>query len=342
MLLMNHHYLVREIVLKYHRGEPLTAAEQAILDAELAHLPADKVWDRVRAHIETTREVRVIRPWYIRWPAITAGAAALVILVAGGLYRYQGHAKNTVGTLAMRTVAPGHYYQELQGPDGIEVIDSAAGRQSDPYPVTLPDGSRVTLSYGSSVRYVKAFEQRKVMLAGQAHFDVAKSSHPFTVESGKMTVQVLGTQFNWMHYPGVPDEITLLSGKIRLSRGNFQRELAPAERAVIKDGNPVLVNVQRMARPEEAVAWMSTRPTIKFDSTDFYIVIERMAQYYQVGYDVDSRLQNGRQVNYILDLRRSMEENLAPIREMLRADAKVEVRNGMIEVRLKEGTNRTT
>ena len=70
---MNHHYLVLEIVLKYHRGEPLTAEEQAILDAELANLPSDKVWDRVRAHIETTgevrettREVRVIRPWYTR------------------------------------------------------------------------------------------------------------------------------------------------------------------------------------------------------------------------------------------------------------------------------------
>ena len=339
---MNHHYLVREIVLKYHRGEPLTAAEQAILDAELAHLPSDKVWERVRAHIETTREVRVIRPWYIRWPAITAGAAAMVILVAGGLYRYQKQADNAPGTLAMRTVAPGHFHQELAGPEGIEVVDSAGGRQSVPYPVSLPDGSAVTLSYRSSVRYVKGFEQRKVMLAGQAHFDVVKNSHPFIVESGKTTVQVLGTQFNWMHYPGVPDEITLLSGKIRLSRGNFQRELAPAEQAVIREGNPVLVNVQKRTRPEDAMAWMSARPTIKFDSTDLYLVIERMAQYYQVGYNVDSRLQSGRQVNYILDLRRSIEENLAPIREMLKEDADVEVKEGAIEVRMKERANRTT
>ena len=163
-------------------------------------------------------------------------------------------------------------------------------------------------------------------------------SNPFVVESGKTIVEVLGTQFNWMHYPGVPDEITLLSGKIRLSQGNFQRELAPAEQAVIRDGSPVRVRVKKMTQPGEAVAWMTTRPAIKFDSTDLYLVIERMAQYYETGFFVDPKLQSGKPVNYILDLRRSMEENLAPIRELLKEDAQVEVKNGMIEVRLKQRT----
>jgi ferric-dicitrate binding protein FerR (iron transport regulator) len=325
---MNRQYLIRQIVLKYHRGEPLTAEEQAILDAEIARLPTDKVWEKIRTHIQSKQEVVVMRPWYIRWPAVTAGAAALVILVAGGLYRYQGHADKTLAVKPVwKTVAPGHYHQ-----DGDVVIDSAAGGQSDPYPVSLPDGSKVTLSYGSSIRYAQAFGERKVVLSGQAHFDVAKNENPFIVESGGTTVQVLGTQFNWMHYPGVPDEITLLSGKVRLARGKFMRDLAPAERAVIREGNPVRVRVQKMVRPEETVAWMNARPAVVFDSTDLYTVIQRMAQYYQVGYHVDPSLQTGRPVSGILDLERPLEQNLAPIAEMLKDYAHVDVIKGMIEV----------
>jgi ferric-dicitrate binding protein FerR (iron transport regulator) len=312
---MDHHYLVREILLKYHRGEALTEEERAILDAEMANLPADKVWERVRSHMESSKAV-VTRPWYFRWPA----AAAIVVLIAGGLYRYRAHSDSN---LALR----------VAGSDGAVVVDSAAGGQSNPYRVLLPDGSTVTLSYGSSIRYAKTFEQRKVILAGQAYFDVAKRESPFIVESGNTTVQVLGTKFNWMHYPGVPDEITLLSGKIRLSRGNFQQELVPAERAVIREGNPI--RVRTMKSPEESVAWMRARPSIVFDSTDLYTVIQRMAQYYQVGFFVDASLRTGKPVQGSMNLQWSLEENLAPIREMLKDDARVDVKNGRIEVKLK-------
>jgi ferric-dicitrate binding protein FerR (iron transport regulator) len=319
---MDHYYLVRNILLKYHRGEPLTEEEQAILDAEMANLPADSVWERVRAHVDSQQgRVVVMRPWYVRWPSVT-GAAAMVILIAGGLYCYRAHTDSAMAV-------------PVAGLDGVVVVDSAASGQSKPYRVSLPDGSTVTLSYGSSIRYAKTFEQRKVILAGQAYFDVAKRENPFIVESGNTTVQVLGTQFNWMHYPGVPDEITLLSGKIRLSRGKFQRELAPGERAVIRDGNPVPVKVETMELPEESVAWMRARPAIVFDSTDLYTVIQRMAQYYRLGFFVDPGLRTGKPVNGSMNLQWSAEENLAPIREMLKDDARVDVINGKIEVKLK-------
>ncbi len=332
---MNHQRLVGEIVLKYHRGEPLTAEEQAILDAELARLPTDRVWEKIRARIEN-KPVLLIRPWYSRWPAVTAGAAAVLSLIAWGLYRYSDHAANGPGTLAVqtvwRTVAPGHFYEELAGPEGVIVVDSAAGGQSDPYPVTLPDGSKVTLSYGSSVRYAKGFEKRKVVLAGQAHFDVVKAKNPFIVESGNVTVEVLGTQFNWMHYPGVPDEITLLSGKIVFERGNLRRELAPAERAVIREGNPARVNVRKMEQPENSVAWMGARREIEFDGEDLDVVIQRMAQYYQVGYRIDKGLRIARPVRVTVKLQWSLEENLAAMRKFMGDYARVELKKGIIEI----------
>jgi ferric-dicitrate binding protein FerR (iron transport regulator) len=351
---MDQRYLVREIILKYHRGETLTAEEQAILDSEIAGLSSSSkaVWDRVWTEVEAQRKIVRMRPWY--------SAAAVVVVVVGavGLYRYMAPVGRPAGVLAAvqrvwRSVAPGHFYSEVVGPEGIEVMDSASGGQSVPYPVTLPDGSKVTLSYGTIITYMQAFGERKVKLVtGDAHFDVAKDPRPFVVESGKTRVQVLATNFNWMHYPGVPDEITLLDGKIKCSRGNWVAELNRGERAVIREagregstegspegspeggpeGGPVRVKVRKMERPEETVAWMG-RHSVVFDSTELYLVIERMAQYYNVRFHIDSSLQTGRPVSAIVDLERPLAQNLETIDGWLRSyDAHAEERDGVIEV----------
>jgi len=324
---MHHRYVVREIILKYHRGEPLTDEEKAVLDAEMANLPADEVWKRIRSQVERKR-APVLRPWYV---------AAAVVVIAVGVYRYIDRRDKVVAPLAeapvWRAVAPGHYHAELSGRDGVEVVDSAIGGQSAPYPVSLPDGSTVTLSYGSSIRYAKAFAERRVVLAGQAYFNVVKNDMKlFAVEIGNRTVQVLGTEFNWMHYPGVPDEITLIKGKIRLSIGPFQQELKPAERAVIHEGSPVRVRVDQLRDPGETVAWMSARPSIKFDSTDLYTVIQRLAQYYQVGFYVDPDLRTGRPIDGVINLQRPLQQNLDQIGEVIKDYAHIERKNGIIEV----------
>ena len=320
---MNHRYLVREIILKYHRGEALTDEEKAILNAEMAHLPADKVWERIRSHVEK-QPATVVRFRWVRW---AAAAAVVGIVGAVGLYRYT-RAGETGEILVMKTVSPGHYHAEVAG----MVIDSAGGGQAIPYSVSLPDGSKVILGYRSSVRYAKAFVKRTVALLGQAYFKVAKHEAPFAVVAGKETVDVLGTEFNLMHYVGLSDEITLYTGKIRLTLGNFQREMRPAERAVIQEGSPIRVRVDKMKSPEENRAWMDPQPSFQFDSTDLYTVIQRMAYYYQVGFSVDPDLRTGSPVTGTLFLQKSLEENRERMAEMLKGYAQINVVNGAIVV----------
>jgi hypothetical protein len=321
---MNHRYLVREIILKYHRGEALTDEEQAILDAEMANLPADKVWERIRSHVESQPKA-IVRMSDLRW---LAGAAAVVAIVAVGLYRYSTHSRKTEEVLVMQMVAPGHYHAELAG----IVIDSAGGGQAVPYPVSLPDGSKVTLCYQSSVRYAKIFVKRTVALLGQACFEVVRKEQPFEVAAGAGVVQVLGTQFNWMHYPGLPDEITLYNGKIRLSVGSLRKDLQPAERAVIQEGSPIRVRVEKMKTPEETLAWMDPQPSFEFDSTDLYTVIQRMAYYYQVGFSVDPDLRTGGRITGTLYLQWKLDQNIARMNDMLKYHAQVQFNHGMIVV----------
>lgn len=55
------------------------------------------------------------------------------------------------------------------------------------------------------------------MLKGEGLFDVVKDSlHPFVVQSGHLSTQVLGTVFNLRSYDEEEMKITLLSGSLKV------------------------------------------------------------------------------------------------------------------------------
>jgi hypothetical protein len=330
---MNDQRLVREVILKYHRGEPLTAAEQAILDAEKAKLRPDRVWEMVRSKIEATQRSTVVRPWYFRWPAVTVGAAAVLVVAVFGVYDFAKPAARVAAALNVpsiwRVVGPGFLHQEPGKGNG-EVADSAIGGQPNLFAVILPDGTKVTLSYASSIRYRDTLGHRKVVLSGHAYFDVAKSDHPFVVETGMTTVQVLGTRFDMLHYPDMADEVTLLDGKVQVLSGKFHVVLRPAQKAVIQEGGQT--QIKEVRSPEESLAWMGDRRDIIFKDEELYTVIRRLAQYYQVPYDVDPKLRSGAPINIALYLRQPLRENVAQIAQALGNYAKIEVKKGRIEV----------
>lgn len=78
---------------------------------------------------------------------------------------------------------------------------AAAGERIE---FALPDGSRVALNAGSTLRHRRSFSwlpgllatNRNVKLQGEAFFDVASAVRPFMVEAGAARVRVLGTRFN--------------------------------------------------------------------------------------------------------------------------------------------------
>uniref|UniRef100_UPI003217BC3A FecR family protein n=1 Tax=uncultured Draconibacterium sp. TaxID=1573823 RepID=UPI003217BC3A len=87
--------------------------------------------------------------------------------------------------------------------------------------VTLPDGSQVWLNSESVIKYSIPFvrENRSVVLIGQAFLDVTKNENsPFTIQSGNVKVNVVGTQFDFKSYPNDNSvEVILKEGKISLS-----------------------------------------------------------------------------------------------------------------------------
>ena len=65
-------------------------------------------------------------------------------------------------------------------------------------PLVLPDGTRVFLNTGASIKYpVKFSTVRKIELTGEAFFNVTHNEHsPFVIQTLNAQIKVLGTSFN--------------------------------------------------------------------------------------------------------------------------------------------------
>ena len=114
-------------------------------------------------------------------------------------------------------------YQELFTPYGTWSV------------VNLPDGSKVWLNAGSSLKYPTQFndKQRVVSMQGEAYFEVeSDKKHPFIVKTKQLTVEATGTAFNVNAY--APDHVaavTLVKGKVAVTLDQKKTiSLSPGEK----------------------------------------------------------------------------------------------------------------
>lgn len=122
---------------------------------------------------------------------------------------------------------------------------------------TLPDGSRVDLNAGSSLKYypLKWKLERKLLFEGEGYFNVQKGKK-FTVISANGTTQVVGTSFN-IYARDENYRVTCLTGKVKVNSGNNRAVLlTPNNHAELKEGKLV---VKKMFNAEEAVSWTNNK-----------------------------------------------------------------------------------
>lgn len=110
-------------------------------------------------------------------------------------------------------------------------MSTPRGRQ---FQMTLPDGSKVWLNAGSSIRFPVAFtgNERKVDITGEVYFEITKdATKPFIVEGNDFAIQVLGTDFNINTNDGAV-RATLLTGSIKATTNSATMQLKPGEQWV--------------------------------------------------------------------------------------------------------------
>ena len=96
------------------------------------------------------------------------------------------------------------------------------------YQVVLADGTKVWLNSASRLIYPQSFmgKERRVVLSGEAFFDVAHKEHlPFVVHSPLLAIKVLGTKFNVKAYFDEKSVVTLAEGKVEVETNDCKNRL---------------------------------------------------------------------------------------------------------------------
>jgi ferric-dicitrate binding protein FerR (iron transport regulator) len=161
-------------------------------------------------------------------------------------------------------------------------VTTPKGRQ---FNLTLPDGSRVWLNAGSSIRFPTRFDgaERRVEIGGEAYFEIARNKdRPFIVRAGPSEIKVLGTEFNVNAYPeeGVV-KTTLLSGSIAaslLTKPGHGALLKPGEQAQLwpGTGTKILMGIDTA----QAVAWKNG--AFNFQNLTLQEVMRQLARWYDL------------------------------------------------------------
>jgi transmembrane sensor len=210
------------------------------------------------------------------------GQQILLDTIASGFIGLQGAAK------LVKTDDKRLSYE--RGVDGSAVIsyNILSTPKSGQYQLTLPDGSRVWLNNVSSLRYPTSFLRqgsRTVQLTGEAYFEVANdAARPFIVQTGTLSVRVLGTAFNVSSYVDEPAvSTTLVQGKVRVEKGGRVAVLQPGQQvdARADRGWQVLQGVN----VEEVADWRNG--LFNFDNADLPTALRQLARWYDV--DVEYR-----------------------------------------------------
>ena len=202
----------------------------------------------------------------LRW---ISGTAAVVALGIGGWLSIRGVEREQVVVVGGRTVEGRtelvlpNGERRVLGDDKVRVVSDSCGEMrtenrtlivelggqetkkaeyytlnvpyGEKYSIVLPDGTKVFLNAGTTLRYPDHFEggSREVYLNGEAYLEVTKDAeHPFVVKTEEVEVKVLGTVFNVNAYPeGEWVRTTLVEGKVEAVCGGRLFVMEPGMQA---------------------------------------------------------------------------------------------------------------
>lgn len=122
----------------------------------------------------------------------------------------------------------------LREPD-VKMVRIAAADKS--ISVTLPDSTIVYLNKNSELAYPERFDadNRRVELNGEGYFEVSHDSkRPFRVSGKYLSVEVLGTHFDFISRDTTANSVSLIDGSVEVFAEN-RREgvvLKPGQKAV--------------------------------------------------------------------------------------------------------------
>lgn len=149
--------------------------------------------------------------------------------------------------------------------------------------VTLKDGTKVWLKQNSKIEISDAFneEERKIILSGNAFFDVAKNPNkPFVIAASDIDVKVLGTSFS-INQNNKLIKVSVKTGKVNVSSELQETDLLPNEAVSYEKGSKEFT----LSIIIDKNHWAWTDKKLSFEETELKDVIAKIEETYKVKID---------------------------------------------------------
>lgn len=166
---------------------------------------------------------------------------------------------------------------------GVQAIQKLVVPNGGEYRLKLEDGSVVWLNSASELEFPAHFseQERVVRLKGEGYFKIQKDTlRPFRVETEKVTVKVLGTEFNLMAYAdeaGVATTLVKGAVEVLASKGNSVC-LRPGQQ-LLSDGKQMTVREVEVA---SVVSWIEGK--FSFQNATLQEIMQQVGRWYDVKY----------------------------------------------------------
>jgi transmembrane sensor len=193
-------------------------------------------------------------------------AAAVVIAFLLSLLYYQNNQTSTETQIVSRDIIT------KENPNGVKTQ------------IRLPDGTMVWLNSDSKLTYPSLFsdDSRNVELKGEAFFDVTENkAKPFVIQTPYFTTTVLGTSFSIRAYENYDPKVSLVEGKVKVSKLGSVQILKPNQQVVLKNGEMVVSSFDYI----EEIGWRDG--ILFFNDQDISGVFDKIEKWYGVTVDFD-------------------------------------------------------
>lgn len=155
--------------------------------------------------------------------------------------------------------------------------------------VHLPDGSDIILNAQTEliVNAINASKRELVLKKGEAFFKVTHNNTPFTVQTVKGKIRVLGTEFNVKAYPSELFSVFLKNGKIDMTFSD--------KHIYLKPGQCLQENAQHRLElialnDNRNFAWIDNK--LVFENTSLSEVVKVLESTYKVKFVYDQQMKD--------------------------------------------------
>jgi transmembrane sensor len=157
--------------------------------------------------------------------------------------------------------------------------------------VTLGDGTQVILNSNSTLLVPQSFpaKHRRVILDGEAFFEVPAADSPFIVKTDKLTATVLGTAFKMRSFLAQQGATAyVLAGKVKMVKSyHSATDNQPEE---LERGNMILANKEidlmekETFEPAEQEAWL--KDSLVLQNVPFMAAMRKLEEWYNTTIDI--------------------------------------------------------